>query len=326
MSYVGSGGRTHLSGDLAANGVSVGGAYDYPRKGGQFFIDTVHGSDGADGNSWTAALKSMTEVLTRVTSDTDIFVRGRLAEHCLAPLGVYGVRIFGAAGGRPRHSTSGGVVLDGNAASWVESATSTNSPLLELREQGWEVHNMLMVPKSGYGAIKLHREETATYPDASHFVMTGCKIISSGTRVGLGIDDSGASYHILVEDNEFVNLEYAYKASGVGIAAPGAHAYRRNRFSGNKNDIYGNFYGSEIYRNIFCTPYNASTHPNTVNLAATADAGSATDANYVIENYFADAEAVIVDQTKGYKSATGDVWRNFATASAAFIVEAPSAA
>ncbi|HEY6021104.1 MAG TPA: hypothetical protein VIY48_14710, partial [Candidatus Paceibacterota bacterium] len=284
-------GAQHFSGPLFVGGRNVM-AGNAAWAGIDLFVNTVHGSDSAytKGLDWSNAFATMQAALDRLdtpkffsaeqASNSRIWVAGCLKEHALAPLGVYGVQIIGAVHGRPRHSTSGGVVLDGNGASWYESATSTNKPLLELREQGWEVVNMLLVPKSGYGAVKLHREENATYPDASHFAMRSCKVISSGTRVGLGIDDSGASYHILVEDNEFYNLEYAYKASGVGIAAPGAHQWLRNKFSGCKHDIYGNFYGSDFIGNRFCTPYNGSTHPNTLNLAATADAGVATDANH----------------------------------------------
>lgn len=193
-----------------------------------------------------------------VGSDGAVYVRGWVREQLTAPLGCFGWKIIGLPGGRPRHASEGGVVLNGNGAHWSEASTATNAPLLTLRQQGWEVHNILFVPESGYGAIRARREETATYPDASHMVVKGCKFISGGTRVGYGIDDYGSGYHFLIEDCEFNGLEYAYKAGNVGIAAPGKHVFRGNDFSGNKHDLAGNFYGVKILGNYFRTLYNAS--------------------------------------------------------------------
>lgn len=291
--------------------------------GNYLYVDTVNGSDTNDGADWVYPLQTMAKAFTKAVSNSVIYVVGDIREEITAPLGLYGVTIIGAAGGRPRHSTSGGVVTNGNGVSWREPATALNAPLLELREQGWEVHNILFVPESGYGAVKLHREETATYPDASHFIMRNCKVIGGGSQVGLGIDDSGASYHIEVSGCEFVNLEYAYHASGVGIAAPSAHLWQDNLFYSNKHDIVGNFATSRFMRNRFATLYNASTHPNTLNLAPTADAGVAAASNVVLDNVFADA-AADVTIAKGYKPATGDIWRNFVTNTAAYIVTVPS--
>lgn len=318
--------------------------FDIPKHGGgqaiaingvDLFVDTVNGSDQRSGISWDAPLQTVGEAMSRLNSprfyslpgnrkgsNSRIFCIGDIREHVTAPLGVYGTKIIGAFGGRPRHSTSGGVALDGNSCSWRDTAVAGSAPLIQLREQGWELHNMLMVPPPTYGAVQLHREETATYPDASHFIMTGNRIIASGSA-GLGIDDEGAGYNISVEDNVFENLEYAYKAGGVGIAAPGRYRFTDNDFSLNKHDIYANAYGWRILRNRFRTVYDASTHPNTVNLAATADSGNASQKTIVMENWFADA-AANVTIAKGYKPATGDIWRNYVTDTAAFIVAVPA--
>jgi hypothetical protein len=292
------------------------------QPGQEYFVKTSVTASG-DGKSWDTAFKTMAEALAVVESMSDIYVLGVVTEQVTAPLGVYGVRIIGCANGRPRHGTSGGVAVPGNGAEWTTEAVPTNAALLELREQGWEVHNILFVPESGCGAIKLHREETATYPDASHFIMRGCKVIGGGAQVGLGIDDSGASYHIEVSFSEFVNLEYAYHASGVGIAAPSAHLWADNLFYSNKHDIVGNYATSRFLRNVFATKYDVATHIDTLNLAPTADAGVAAASNVVMDNVFADI-AADVTIANGYNPATGDIWRNFVTNTAAYIVAVPA--
>lgn len=303
-------------------------------RGVDLFVDTVNGQDDRTGLSWDRCLATVEEATARLASpkffgetygpgNSRIFVVGDIREQFTAPLGVFGVKIIGATGGRPRHSTEGGVCVEGNGCSWREKATASNAALITLRQQGWEIQNILMIPESGYGAVRLRREETATYPDASHFAMRGVKVIGGGTLVGLGIDDYGASYHTVVEDCEFVNLEYAYKSSGVGIAAPSGHLFRRNLYYSNKHDICGNFATSRILDNYFATVYHATTHPNTVNLAFTADAGVATAKNMVIGNVFADA-AADVTIAKGYKPATGDIWRNYVTDAADPVVAVPA--
>ena len=291
--------------------------------GNQWYVDTVNGGDTNPGDSKDSAFASFTEAFTHIDSNDVIWAKGDIREQITAPLGIYGVKIIGAPSGRPRHSTEGGTVVDGNGVSWREESTAGDAPLLELRQQGWEVHNILMIPQSGYSAIKLHREETATYPDASHFIASGVKFISGGTRVGYGIEDYGGAYHIGVFGCEFYGLEFAYNPTNVSIAAPNAHIWERNTFSGNKHDIVMNALGCQFRRNFFLTPYDGTTHPNTLNLAYTADAGLATNKNVTFQNTFADA-AADVTIAKGYKPGTGDIWRNWVTNTAADIVTVPS--
>lgn len=301
-------------------------------EGMDLFYSSEYGRSRAPGTSWDKASNSMEQLFEKIDalpstsarkSNGTIHVSGDVRGALTAPLGAYGWKIQGAFHGRPRHVTNNGVVSPGNGAAWRQAAVADGAPLLTLREQGWEIRNFLMVPESGYGAVKLRREETATYPDASHFRMADCRIIGPGTRVGLGIDDAGASYNIEVLRTVFENLEYAYHASGVGIAAPYRHRWLHNTFVLNKNDIVGNFHGSLLRKNAFRTAYNAGTHPKTVYLNETADAGGATDPNLVVENYFADAAADVAI-AKGYKPATGDIWRNYVTDTAAFIVTVPA--
>jgi hypothetical protein len=264
------------------------------------------------------------ETLLGVVGSNDaIYVAGDIRAQVTAPQDVYGVKIIGAVGGRPRHVTDSGVVMSGNGCAWREEATAAGTPLLTLREQGWEIHNILMIPETGTAAVKLHRTELAAAMDASHAVFNGVKFISSGTRVGYGLEDVGGAYRVLVENCEFVNLEFAWKQTSLGIANPSAHVWRNNVFDSNKTDIAMNALACLFENNRFQTPYDGTTHPTTLNLASAADAGSATRKNLVLNNVFADA-AADVTIAKGYKPATGDVWRNKVTNTAADIVTVPS--
>jgi hypothetical protein len=255
-----------------------------------------------------------------VESHDAIYVAGDIRFQGTAPLGSYGVKIIGAVGGRNRHVTSDGVVLTGNGVAWREEATAGDAALIELREQGWEIHNILMLPQSGYAAVKLHCEENATYPDASHFIASNVRFISTGTRVGYGIEDVGGAAHIGVYDCEFRLLEYAWKQTSVGIRNPQDHEWFRNRFSGCKTDIGMNAARCSFRGNRFETKYDGTNHPTTLNLALTADS---SEPNFVIDNEFTDA-AADVTIAKGYKPATGDVWRNRVAGTAADIVTVPS--
>lgn len=318
--------------------------FDLPQQGGTFirsvngvdlFVDTVNGSDARTGRSWDKALATVGQAFTlletpksyvlpghRKGSNSRIFVIGDVREHATAPLGVYGCQLIGGYMGQPRHATSNGAAVDGNGCNWRDTATPGTAPLLDLIEQGWEVHNMMFVPPASYGSIRLHREETTTYPDSSHAIISHCRFFN-GSAAGYGVDDYGSTSHALIEWNTFDSLEFAYHAGGVGISAPNRHTFRENDFVACKNDITGNFYQTKILWNRFHTAYNASTHPNTVNMAYTADSGVAASSNNIMHNTFADAAANVVI-AKGYKPATGDIWRNWVTDTAAYIVAVPA--
>ena len=293
------------------------------------YVDSGHGDDTQnDGLSADTPLATMTQVMTNIgalntkyKNDGLIVARGYFTEHVTAPLNAYGWTIVSGAGGRPRHSTSGGVFLDSNGCHWA--ADAGDAPLLDLIEHGWAVLGLMMVPQASYGAIRFHREETATYPDASHGIAAYNRFFGPSAAAGIGIDDYGACSHLLIQENKFEALEFGYLASGVGISAPNRHDFIGNDFNTNKHDICGNFYGTRIQDNIFRTVYNGSTHPNTVNCVYTADAGVAADANIVLDNLFADTTGNVTI-AKGYVPATGDNWRNYVAGTAAAIVAVPS--
>lgn len=282
----------------------------YPTMGRQWFLDTEAGLDSKRGDSWAHPVATMERILDQVASHDIVYAFGDIREQLVAPLGVQGVRIFGVTGGRPRHD---------DGVRWREAATAGDAPLLELREQGWALYNMLMVPQDTFSAIKLHRAESATYPDASHAIFKRLKIIGSGADE-IGIEDYGGMHNVEIDDCEFMSLASAIIATNVSIANPLRNYIHDNVFLGNTLDVAFNGSQCRVERNRFMTPYHGTTHPTTLNLAYTADPATG---NFVIDNIFADAAANVVP-AKGYKPSTGDVWRNKVTDTAADIVAVPA--
>lgn len=305
----------------------LGGGQVAPARGPVFFADGSNGATNDTGKDWNHALSTMDAVFDKIEalptaekSNGIIYATGDFRDQGLyAPLGAYGWKIIGVRGGRNRHTTSSGTVLNGNGAAWREAATAAGAPLLKLREQGWEIHNFLMMPESGYSAVQMRCAEDATDPDASHATFQNVRFISSGTRVGYGIEDIGGAAHIGVYGCEFTNLEYAWKQTSLAIRSPQDHQWFDNRFNGCKTDIAMNATRCEFRRNRHMTAYDGTNHPTTLNLASTGGDGG----NWVIDCEFADA---IADVTiaKGYKPGTGDVWRTRATDTAADDVTVPS--
>lgn len=284
-------------------------------EGADLFVSSEFGATaGVPGSSWDKAFVTMTQAFEWIDrlpvtdprkSNGVIHVSGDIRDQGItAPLNAYGWKIRGEFHGRPRHTTSSGVVLDGNGAAWREAATAANAPLVNLREQGWTFENLLMMPESGYSAVRLRCAESAAIPDASHAVFRRVRFISSGSQVGYGLEDDGGMAQIGVYGCWFTNLEYAWKQSSVSIRGPQDHEWFDNRFSGCKHDIGMNAARCEFRRNRHFTKYHATTHPTTLNLALTGGDGN----NWVMDCEFADALADVTI-AKGYKPGTGDVWR-----------------
>lgn len=308
--------------------------------GVDLFVNPQTGRTGATGLDWGNALSTMDEAFDRLdspkffssefTDNARIFVVGTITEQLSTPLGVYGVKIIGAVGGTHRHGTEGGTAVTNFASYWTYPASgSTDAALLTMKCKGWEIENFLMVPKNAYACVRFHNADDLTVAMSGSNVVRKCKLIGPngiGGAQGRGVEDHGGNHNYLIEDCQFMDLEYAIGAGiatgggDPGIAAPLRNTIRNNVFESNKNDIYMNASRCMILDNHFRTVYHATAHPNTVNLAATQDVATG---NSVIGNYFADA-AANVTIAKGYKPSTGDVWRNYVSNTAAQIVTVPS--
>ena len=291
--------------------------------GPTLFVDTVAGSATGTGRSWEGAYSTMAlafaDLLALHTAtaksgdNATIYARGVIAEQISCPLGVSGVRVIGAAGGRSRHD---------NGIRWKEAAVPGNAPLCIVHEQGWEFHNLLFVPQATYSALKFWRAEDAVHPDGSHAIVKGCYFVGDDvtTPQGIGVEDYGGHNHMLIEDNEFQGLDFAIKETNAGISSVIRWMIRGNTFRRNKNDIGGNFTRSSILNNTFDTPYHGTTHPIIINLAYTADESGR---NVVHNNIFPDIISAI-DDDHGYIESTGDIWGgNWASTSTSAASGAP---
>lgn len=183
------------------------------------------------------AYESMAKVSGQLRDRDVVFILGVLREQFVAPLGVHDVTIIGAAN-RPRQATSGGVPNGGGATWLAPTAPVAATPLLELREQGWSLQNIFMNSPADAACVKMHREETATYPDASHASFQGCRF--SGF---VGLEDYGGQSDVLVDECQFDNLAgvggAAIKVTNQGIAIPNLWTVQNSRFLRQVNGIIG---------------------------------------------------------------------------------------
>jgi hypothetical protein len=185
-----------------------------------------------------------------------------------------------------------------------------------LREQGWEVHNLLFVPpKASYPAIRLRREENATYPDGSHAVIQSCKFIGDA---GGAIGDYGGCHHVLVKDCEFAGaaatLDFAIDSENTSIANPLRWVIEDCWFNQVDDAIKMPMTQAMIRRNIFAQ-----------GSGAIVDLTGGVGGNWIIENMFPDATADY-DNGHGYVTAAADdIWRNWVTDAADPVVADPAA-
>lgn len=246
-----------------------------------------------------------------------IYLSGVLREQATAPQDVFDVMLLGAAN-RPRQATDGGVPTGGGASWLAPTSPVALTPLLTLREQGWIIDNIQFAPVASSACIRLARAETAALMDASHTIIRNCYFVGGGAS-GIGIEDVGGCSRVLIEDNRFELLTgTAIKGISTGIAVPLGWIIRRNQFLRNTNAIAMSSSQGLVADNYFNQAANDTNQK--VNLISVAAQG---DLNQVINNIFSDA-AANVTIAKGYKPGTTDVWRNYVTDTAAYIVTVPA--
>jgi len=237
------------------------------------------------------------ELAPNLRSRDIIYLIGVLREQAIAPLGVLDVLLTGAAN-QPRQATSGGVPTGGGATWLAPTSPVAATPLLELREQGWTIENVFFNGPTDDACVKLHREETATYPDASHFTARGCRF--GGGFIGL--EDFGGASDVYIEDCSFEDMVgvggAAIRVTNQGIAIPSRWMVRNNRFLPNVNGIIGAWVDSHFRFNSFAAMTTA-----TINLAS----GNTGLRNMLFLNQFSTNNAGF-NPGAGYTGNATDIW------------------
>jgi hypothetical protein len=258
------------------------------------------GGGGTLGNPKRNVFETFADLSPNLRSRDLILLGGVLREQAIAPLGVFDVTIMGA-NNQPRQATNAGVPTGGGASWLAPTSPVATTPLIELREQGWTIEGIQMAAHTDDACIKLHCEETATYPDASHFTLRGCYL--SGGLIGL--EDYGGASHLLIEDNFFADMAGAGGGAIVvtnqGIRIPQRWVVRNNRIAPCVNGIIGAFVDCAIINNVISKSTTA-----TMNLAS----GNTGLRNFVSWNTF-NIAAADFDPAGGVTGNATDTWQNY---------------
>lgn len=312
---------TNFTAGLLVRGVpTMGMAAAASYFGKQWFVDTVNGSDGYSGLGPNQAFQTMGRALylngasgTANVADNDtVWFIGKVREQLVAPVGVQGVAIRGMAQGNVR---------DDDGAKWYAPASPVaGKALIEILEQGWCFSNFLMSPDTTSGAcIKAHRNEDATYPDSSHFIVDGMRFVGTSLTTTYGIQDVGGNHHYIVNNSEFQTLTNAIYCSSTAIAVPLRNTITNNKFMGNTNDITTSLSYSLIKGNSFFTAGSGATNK----VISTTFNAAAGGINQVLLNQFNNTEVQIAPGN-GYTGAATDVWMNYVNDQAALAFGQPA--
>ncbi len=254
-----------------------------------------------DGFGPRGSFTSMATLLTSgLLKSRDVIVLGGvLREQCLAPLDAFDVTVIGAAN-RPRQSTDSGVPTGGGASWLAPTSPVATTPLIELREQGWMFVDIQFAGPSDDACIKMHCEETATYPDASHLTLQGCRF----TGGLIGLEDYGGASNVLINDCSFEDLAGvgggAVVVTNQGIRIPSRWQFQNNRILPCVNGIVGAFVDSRFINNTI-----SKSTTTTMNLAS----GNTGLRNFVTDNTF-NIAAADFDPAGGVTGNATDTWIN----------------
>lgn len=266
--------------------------------GRKWYVDAKTGSDSNSGRSPAAPFLTMAAAFAVVDSGDVIYFRGKIREQLDTPVGVFDVKIIGAAN-RPRHaddhSESSSPGRGSSSATWMAPASgSTAVPLLRVIQQGWRIERVCFsLSGSATACIGMHRTDDAgdDERDGGHLEVVGCKLQGTpGTPAGIGIQTNGCGFGGIY-DNLLFGFTTAMAKTGAAGGQVGWWEIAGNRFDGNTNGIVLPLYHSVVKRNDFTV-----TTTKEVDLANGA-------ANIVTENNF-------LGNYDANVAATGDSWFN----------------
>ena len=253
------------------------------------------GNDGHDGKTPDTAFLTMDAAFDRISSGDTIHLMGRVREQLNTPSGVFDVTIIGPSPVTRHpdaHTSNGGY----SSARWDAPASPTASdPLLDIRQQGWRVLNVLFTgdEDDSVGCIRLFRDGGSgdDERDASHAWIQGCRFQS-----GLyGIQDSGGCARVKIIDNEFLlfwesDNDAIVNVVGAGIGTMWGWQILGNKFYGNYSDIDISATGPIIRDNDFM--YISLGETNTIAIDLTGAAEESVSRNFM---YVASNEASVVN-------------------------------
>lgn len=299
---------------INGNFAQIAGIYG---PGKNWFVNPTNGSNQADGNSWDAALSSMAEAFSRLGDLDKIFFVGQIKEELVAP-DVGGVTIVGAAT-RPRYGYENSSLFDLGAAWRPPASPTAATPLLEIRNQGWQLINILWDCPVDAAAVRLNSYNAAGTYSAGNSLIQGCQF-SDGYN---GIEDAGGMGNVLIQGNRFLRLtNAALECTSTSGAVPLQNQILNNQVI----DCDGGFLASQsssiISGNVFALGYVGLAFANgKINTVYNAAQGQK---NTVINNYTFDV-AGDIDPAGGYTGSADDVWRTFANGTADPVVTSPPA-
>lgn len=258
------------------------------------------------------AFTTMAAAMRQLRSKDTIVIGGVLREQAgPTPLGVFDVTVIGAAN-QPRQATNGGVPTGGGATWLAPASPAAATPLIEVREQGWTFQNIFFNGPTDDACIKMHCEETATYPDGSHLQALGCRF-GGGF---IGIEDYGGASNVLIDSCSFEDLAGvgggAVVVTNQGIRIPQRWQFTNNRILPCVNGIVGAFVDSVFKNNNI-----SKSTTTTLNLAS----GNTGLRNQVVFNWF-NIAAADFDPAGGVTGNATDVWINYLTDTLEFGVPA----
>lgn len=270
------------------------------------------------GNPTTRTFSSFAALSPHLRSRDIVYLVGVLREQFVAPDDIYDVTVVGAAN-LPRQATSGGTPTGGGACWLAPTSPTAATPLLELRAQGWSLQNIEFTPVDSSAAVRLTRSASVDTIDAGHANFSNCWFAANGGSSQIGIEDNGGCGFVEIDNCRFSGLTgTAILGLSTAAAVPQQWRITNNLFLRNTNAIAMSLTQGLVANNVINQA--ADDANNKVNLVALAGQGSL---NFVINNIFSDA-AANVTIAKGYAPGTTDVWRNYVTDTAAYIVTVPA--
>ena len=234
------------------NGVVVSG---FPIRGTKRFVVAIDGvgSDTHDGLSWATAKRTMSDVFDDLSSNDEIYFVGNVREELSTPAGVFDVKIIGA-GNSPRHADGHTGNNGYSASTWKPPASPTAATaLLNVRQQGWEFHNILFDCPVDAAAVKLLRDAGAgdLERDAGHAKFIACRFDSGK----VGIENAGGAGFVLVKGCRFYRLTESggagIKCTSTSVAVPLNWQIIDNHFANNASHILSSMSYSLIKGNTF---------------------------------------------------------------------------